>query len=55
MGTLEQAIVAKAFRGESVPQDPNHEPMSVLVERIRTSRQGTIAPSGRMRGAWSSA
>ena len=32
------ALLAKAFRGELIPQDPNDEPASVLLERIRTSR-----------------
>ncbi|MBI3802005.1 MAG: restriction endonuclease subunit S, partial [Deltaproteobacteria bacterium] len=32
---LTQALLAKAFRGELVPQDPNDEPASVLLERIR--------------------
>jgi type I restriction enzyme, S subunit len=31
---LTQSILAKAFRGELVPQDPNDRPASVLVERI---------------------
>lgn len=35
---LESAILAKAFRGELVPQDPSDEPASVLLERIRTQR-----------------
>lgn len=35
---LETAILAKAFRGELVPQDPNDEPASVLLERIRARR-----------------
>jgi type I restriction enzyme S subunit len=35
---LEAAILAKAFRGELVPQDPNDEPASVLLERIRARR-----------------
>ena len=30
--------LAKAFRGELVPQDPNDEPASVLLERIKTQR-----------------
>lgn len=35
---LTQAILAKAFRGELVPQDPNDEPASVLLERIRQEK-----------------
>lgn len=35
---LEQSILAKAFRGELVPQDPNDEPASVLLDRIRAER-----------------
>jgi type I restriction enzyme S subunit len=31
---LDQAISAKAFRGELVPQDPNDEPARKLLERI---------------------
>lgn len=38
VGALEQAILAKAFRGELVPQDPNDEPASVLLDRIRAER-----------------
>ena len=32
---LTQSILAKAFRGELVPQDPNDEPASVLLKRIK--------------------
>lgn len=32
---LTPAVLAKAFRGELVPQDPNDEPASMLLERIR--------------------
>ncbi len=35
---IESAILAKAFRGELVPQDPNDEPASVLLDRIRAER-----------------
>ncbi|MCT7982878.1 restriction endonuclease subunit S [Laspinema sp. A4] len=35
---LTQSILAKAFRGELVPQDPNDEPASVLLDRIREER-----------------
>ncbi|NIE79652.1 restriction endonuclease subunit S [Asaia sp. As-1742] len=36
---LDQAVLAKAFRGELVPQDPNDEPASVLLDRIRAERE----------------
>jgi len=42
---LTQSILAKAFRGELVPQDPNDEPASVLLERIKTQR--AAAPKAR--------
>ena len=35
---LTAAILAKAFCGELVPQDPNDEPASVLLERIRAAK-----------------
>ncbi|MGJ5242915.1 hypothetical protein ACQR14_35360, partial [Bradyrhizobium oligotrophicum] len=35
---LEAAILTKAFKGALVPQDPNDEPASVLLERIRAQR-----------------
>jgi type I restriction enzyme S subunit len=44
---LDQAILAKAFRGELVPQDPNDEPASVLLERIKAGRQATPVPRSR--------
>ncbi|SMY07235.1 restriction endonuclease subunit S [Flavimaricola marinus] len=35
---LDQRILAKAFAGELVPQNPNDEPASVLLDRIREAR-----------------
>jgi type I restriction enzyme, S subunit len=43
---LDSAILAKAFRGELVPQDANDEPASVLLERIRAERNGHVPASG---------
>lgn len=37
---LDAAILAKAFRGELVLQDPNDEPASMLLKRIRAQRDG---------------
>jgi type I restriction enzyme, S subunit len=31
-------VLSKAFRGELLPQDPNDEPTSVLLQRIRALR-----------------
>jgi len=45
---LEQSTLSRAFRGELVPQDPNDEPASVLLERIRAQRM-TIGKKGRRR------
>jgi restriction endonuclease S subunit len=35
---LTESILAKAFRGELVPQEPNDQPASLLLERIRAER-----------------
>jgi type I restriction enzyme S subunit len=37
LGSVEQAALAKAFRGELVPQDPTDEPASSLLERLRAA------------------
>ena len=41
---LTQSILAKAFRGELVPQDPNDEPASVLLERIKHQKKSGDQP-----------
>lgn len=38
LNTLNQSILAKAFKGELVPQDPNDEPAAVLLERIKAEK-----------------
>jgi hypothetical protein len=43
---LRQAILKKAFEGKLVPQDPNDEPASVLLERICAKREYTPARRG---------
>ncbi|KQN82248.1 hypothetical protein ASE90_11245 [Sphingomonas sp. Leaf67] len=49
---IEAAILAKAFRGELVPQEPNDEPASVLLDRIRAERAAAPKPKrGRARKA----
>ena len=35
---LTQSILSKAFRGELVPQDPNDEPASELLNRIKVQK-----------------
>ncbi len=42
MNQLDRSILAKAFRGELVPQDPSDEPAAVLLDRIRAERATSI-------------
>jgi type I restriction enzyme S subunit len=44
---LTQSLLAKAFRGELVPQDPNDEPASALLARIRSETNGAKKPTRR--------
>jgi type I restriction enzyme S subunit len=42
---LRQSILKKAFSGLLVPQDPNDEPASVLLERIKAEKAALINPT----------
>jgi len=45
---LTPSVLAKAFRGELVPQDPNDEPAEALLERIRVASDVHAAGKGRL-------
>jgi len=40
---LTPSVLAKAFRGELVPQDPRDEPAEKLLERVKRAREVTSA------------
>lgn len=42
---LRQSILKKAFSGQLVPQDPDDEPASVLLERIKAEKAAQANPS----------
>ena len=48
--SLPEIILSKAFRGELVPQDPNDEPASVLLERISAAKEKAIVTGKQTRG-----
>lgn len=48
---LDQAVLAKAFRGGLVPQDPNDEPASVMLDRIRGAQGEAPKPRRGRRAA----
>ncbi|MBU6427883.1 MAG: restriction endonuclease subunit S, partial [Cyanobacteria bacterium REEB65] len=50
LSNFDQAALAKAFRGELVPQDPSDEPASSLLERIKAKQAtATVPKAGRGR------
>ena len=48
---LRQSILKKAFSGQLVPQDPNDEPASELLARIRTEKAASSNVKGKQRSA----
>ena len=47
LDALDRSILARAFRGELVPQDPSDEPASALLDRIRAERAAAPAKAAR--------
>lgn len=50
-GRLTPALLAKAFRGELVPQDPNDEPAAELLRRLKESGTSAKVPTKKGRGS----
>lgn len=53
LAAVEQAALAKAFRGELVEQDPSDEPAASLIERLRVvvdtrTEKDAAKPRGRV-------
>lgn len=48
-GSLRQAILSQAFRGQLVPQDPSDESASVLLDRIKALRAADVPKPHRPR------
>jgi type I restriction enzyme S subunit len=46
---IRQSILTKAFAGQLVPQDPNDEPASVLLARIKAEREAEAEEQGSRR------
>jgi type I restriction enzyme S subunit len=49
LATLDRSILAKAFRGELVPQDPNDEPAEAMLARLRAAPPPELPARARKR------
>ena len=47
---LKNSILQWAIQGKLVPQDPNDEPASVLLERIRAEKARLVKEKDKKRG-----
>ena len=47
---LRHSILKRAFEGKLVPQDPNDEPASALLERIRAERAKVVTATAKRKG-----
>ena len=44
---MKMSVLKNAFEGKLVPQDPNDEPASVLLERIKSTKESQITKQRR--------
>lgn len=49
MPALDQSVLATAFRGELVPQDPNDEPAAALLAKLQAATPASAKPTKRGR------
>jgi type I restriction enzyme, S subunit len=49
VASLRRSILARAFRGELVPQDTSDEPSSVMLERIAVERAASSSKTRKRR------
>ena len=47
--TMKMSVLKQAFEGKLVPQDPNDEPASVLLERIKSTKESQLTKHRRIK------
>ena len=47
--TMKMSVLKQAFEGKLVPQDPNDEPASVLLEKIKSTKESQNTKQRRMK------